>query len=121
MGVETITLVANSPTAKAVKFSIAYTSVPMVLTTAIATVPGTSVSGDEAEISQYQDLMPISQETVPQTHLWVGCLLDIKLHKKRRGQHGNQHCSSYHRSDYPYGMPDKQSLSIQGNNEPDRI
>ena len=47
-GVETITPVANTPTAKAVKFSTAYTSVPMVLTTAITTVPGTSVSGDAA-------------------------------------------------------------------------
>lgn len=45
-GVETITPVANTPTAKAVKFSTSYTSVPMVLTTAITTVPGTSVSGD---------------------------------------------------------------------------
>jgi hypothetical protein len=47
-GVETITPVANTPTAKAVKFSTAYTSVPMVLTTAITTVPGTSVSGNAA-------------------------------------------------------------------------
>lgn len=45
-GVESITPVANTPTAKAVKFSTSYTSVPMVLTTAITTVPGTSVSGD---------------------------------------------------------------------------
>jgi len=45
-GVETITPVANTPTAKAVKFSAAYTSIPMVLTTAITTVPGTSVSGN---------------------------------------------------------------------------
>ena len=45
-GVETITPVTNTPTAKAVKFSTAYTSVPMVLTTAITTVPGTSVSGN---------------------------------------------------------------------------
>jgi hypothetical protein len=45
-GVETITPVTNTPTAKAVKFSVAYTSVPMVLTTAITTVPGTSVSGN---------------------------------------------------------------------------
>lgn len=45
-GVETITPVANTPTAKAVKFSTAYTSIPMVLTTAITTVPGTSVSGN---------------------------------------------------------------------------
>ncbi|MBQ8279478.1 MAG: hypothetical protein IJZ23_06830 [Roseburia sp.] len=45
-GVETITPVANTPTAKAVKFPVAYTSIPMVLTTAITTVPGTSVTGD---------------------------------------------------------------------------
>ena len=45
-GVETITPVANTPTAKAVKFPVAYTSIPMVLTTAITTVPGTSVSGN---------------------------------------------------------------------------
>lgn len=45
-GVETITPVANTPTAKAVTFSTSYTSVPMVLTTAITTVPGTSVSGN---------------------------------------------------------------------------
>ena len=45
-GVETITPVANTPTAKAVKFPVAYTSVPMVLTSAITTVPGTSVTGD---------------------------------------------------------------------------
>ena len=45
-GVETITPVANTPTAKAVKFAVAYTSVPMVLTTAITTVPGTSVTGN---------------------------------------------------------------------------
>ena len=47
-GVETITPVANTPTAKAVKFGVAYTDVPMVLTTAITTVPGTSVSGNAA-------------------------------------------------------------------------
>jgi len=45
-GVETITPVANTPTAKAVKFAVSYTSIPMVLTTAITTVPGTSVSGN---------------------------------------------------------------------------
>ena len=45
-GVETITPVKDTPTAKAVKFDVAYTSVPMVLTTAITTVPGTSVSGN---------------------------------------------------------------------------
>lgn len=45
-GVETITPVANTPTAKAVTFTTAYTSVPMVLTTAITTVPGTSVTGN---------------------------------------------------------------------------
>ena len=37
--------VKDTPTAKAVTFAVAYTSVPMVLTTAITTVPGTSVSG----------------------------------------------------------------------------
>lgn len=47
-GVETITPVANTPTAKAVTFPVAYTSVPMVLTTALTTVPGTSVTGDAA-------------------------------------------------------------------------
>lgn len=45
-GVETITPVKDTPTAKAVKFSTAYTSIPMVLTTAITTVPGTTVIGD---------------------------------------------------------------------------
>lgn len=44
-GVETITPVKDTPTAKAVTFPVAYTSVPMVLTTAVTTVPGTSVSG----------------------------------------------------------------------------
>ena len=44
-GVETITPVKDTPTAKAVKFPVAYTSVPMVLTSAITTVPGSSVSG----------------------------------------------------------------------------
>lgn len=44
-GVETITPVKDTPTAKAVVFPVAYTSVPMVLTTAITTVPGSSVSG----------------------------------------------------------------------------
>lgn len=44
-GVETITPVKDTPTAKAVTFGVAYTSVPMVLTTAITTVPGSSVSG----------------------------------------------------------------------------
>lgn len=47
-GIETITPVANTPTAKAVTFPVAYTSVPMVLTTALTTVPGTSVTGDAA-------------------------------------------------------------------------
>lgn len=47
-GVETITPVANTATAKAVTFPVSYTSVPMVLTTAITTVPGTSVSGNAA-------------------------------------------------------------------------
>ena len=45
-GVETITPVKDTPTAKAVTFPVAYTSVPMVLTTAITTVPGSSVSGN---------------------------------------------------------------------------
>lgn len=45
-GVETITPVANTPTAKAVTFPVAYTSVPMVLTTALTTVAGTSVTGN---------------------------------------------------------------------------
>ncbi len=45
-GVENITPVKDTPTAKAVTFPVAYTSVPMVLTTAITTVPGTSVSGN---------------------------------------------------------------------------
>ncbi|MBO7222301.1 MAG: hypothetical protein J6V37_04545, partial [Clostridia bacterium] len=45
-GVEAITPVKDTPTSKAVKFDVAYTSVPMVLTTAITTVPGTSVSGN---------------------------------------------------------------------------
>lgn len=45
-GVETITPVANTPTSKAVSFPAAYTSVPMVLTTAITAVPGTSVTGN---------------------------------------------------------------------------
>lgn len=44
-GVEAITPVKDTPTAKAVTFAVAYTSVPMVLTTAITTVPGTSVTG----------------------------------------------------------------------------
>jgi ABC-type multidrug transport system fused ATPase/permease subunit len=44
-GVEAITPVSNTPTAKAVTFPVSYTSIPMVLTTAITTVPGTSVSG----------------------------------------------------------------------------
>lgn len=44
-GVETITPVKDTPTAKAVKFPVAYTSVPMVLTMAVTTVPGSAVSG----------------------------------------------------------------------------
>ena len=44
-GVETITPVKDTPTAKAVKFAVAYTSVPMVLTSPVTTVPGTSVTG----------------------------------------------------------------------------
>ena len=45
-GVENITPVKDTPTAKAVTFPVSYTSVPMVLTTAITTVPGTAVSGN---------------------------------------------------------------------------
>lgn len=45
-GVETITPIKDTPTAKAVTFPVSYTSVPMVITTAITTVPGTSVSGN---------------------------------------------------------------------------
>lgn len=44
-GVESITPVKDTPTAKAVTFPVSYTSVPMVITSAITTVPGTSVSG----------------------------------------------------------------------------
>ena len=43
-GVESITPVANTPTAKAVTFPVTYTDAPMVLTTPINTVPGASVS-----------------------------------------------------------------------------
>ena len=42
----TITPVTNTPTAKAVKFDVAYTDAPVVLSTAYSTVPGTSVLGD---------------------------------------------------------------------------
>lgn len=44
----TITPTANTPTAKAVTFDVAYTDAPVVLTTAYTTVPGTSVLGDAA-------------------------------------------------------------------------
>lgn len=44
-GVETITPVKDTPTAKAVTFPVAYTSVPMVLTSPVTTVPGSSVTG----------------------------------------------------------------------------
>jgi hypothetical protein len=44
-GVETITPVKDTPTAKAVTFPVAYTSVPMVITSPVTTVPGSSVSG----------------------------------------------------------------------------
>ncbi len=44
-GVETITPVKDTPTAKAVTFPIAYTSAPMVITSPVTTVPGSSVSG----------------------------------------------------------------------------
>ena len=47
-GVEAITPVKDTPTAKAVKFAVAYSSVPMVMVTPITTVPGTSVSGCSA-------------------------------------------------------------------------
>lgn len=45
-GVASVTPVANTPTAAAVTFPVSYASVPMVLTSAITTVAGTSVSGD---------------------------------------------------------------------------
>lgn len=45
-GVENITPVKDTPTAKAVTFPVSYTSVPMVLTSAITTVPGSSVTGN---------------------------------------------------------------------------
>ncbi len=44
-GVDTVTPVKDTPTAKAVTFPVAYTDVPMVVTSAITTVPGSSVSG----------------------------------------------------------------------------
>lgn len=44
----TITPVANTPTSKAVKFDVAYTDAPVVMTTAYTTVPGTSVLGNAA-------------------------------------------------------------------------
>lgn len=44
-GNETITPVANTPTAQAVKFPVSYTDAPCVFVTAYTTVPGTSVSG----------------------------------------------------------------------------
>lgn len=44
----TITPVANTPTAVAVKFGVAYTDAPVVMTTAYTTVPGTSVTGNAA-------------------------------------------------------------------------
>lgn len=44
----TITPNPSTPTAKAVKFDVAYTDAPVVLTTAYTTVPGTSVLGDAA-------------------------------------------------------------------------
>lgn len=44
-GAESITPVANTPTAKAVKYPMAYASVPMVLTSPVSAVPGTSVLG----------------------------------------------------------------------------
>lgn len=51
-GVETITPVANTPTTSAVKFSTAYTSIPMVVASPITTVGGTTVSsGTVADIT----------------------------------------------------------------------
>lgn len=47
-GNTTITPVANTPTAKAVTFSTAYTDAPVVMVTAYTTVPGTSVTGSAA-------------------------------------------------------------------------
>lgn len=44
-GVETITPVANTPTANVVKFAVAYTSQPMVMVSALTSVPGTGVTG----------------------------------------------------------------------------
>jgi hypothetical protein len=44
----TITPVANTPTAVAVKFGVAYTDAPVVMVTAYTTVPGTSVTGSAA-------------------------------------------------------------------------
>lgn len=44
-GVETISPVANTPTAKAVSFAVPYTSQPMVMVTALTSVPGTGVTG----------------------------------------------------------------------------
>ena len=44
-GVESITPVANTPTAKAVTFSTSYTSVPMVVACPITTAMGASVTG----------------------------------------------------------------------------
>jgi hypothetical protein len=72
-GVETITPVANTPTAKAVKFAVSYTSVPMVLTTAITTVPGTSVSGNaSANISvTWFDAYVVRNNTTNTSVGWV--------------------------------------------------
>lgn len=47
-GVENITPVTNTPTKSTVTFALAYTDAPMVLTTALTTVPGTSVTGNAA-------------------------------------------------------------------------
>lgn len=44
----TITPEPSTPTSKAVKFDVAYTDAPVVLTTAYTTVPGTSVLGNAA-------------------------------------------------------------------------
>ena len=44
-GDASITPTANTPTAKAVTFSTSYTDIPVVMTTAVSTAPGTSVTG----------------------------------------------------------------------------
>ena len=44
-GDASITPTANTPTSKAVTFSTSYTDIPVVMTTAVSTAPGTSVTG----------------------------------------------------------------------------